>query len=137
MYSFGDNLRSVTNIPGDSFWNRHDKTKTLLNSLILASNMRTECEVFGGFRDLIPVDALKQRGKRSWSETCAMRKRGVERTGERLSMINIGYQVPWYSRWPSGYSCKKAEKLWPAARVGHGVIPGGQQGHPLLAAHLG
>ena len=125
--SFGDNLMSVTNIPGDSFRHRHDKTKTMLNRLCLASNVRAECEVFGAFRDLIPVDALQQgegelqrgRGRQGllpdfriempspvgepslklaelkcigavprWyprSGTCARRKRGVERRGEKLS----------------------------------------------------
>ena len=55
--SFGDNLMSVTNIHGDRFMLRHDETKTLLNRVCL---VRAECEVFGAFRDLIPVDALKQ-----------------------------------------------------------------------------
>ena len=51
---------SVTNIPGDSFRHRHDKVKTVLNSFCLASNLRMECEVFGAFRDLIPIQALEQ-----------------------------------------------------------------------------
>ena len=51
--TFGDNLMSVTNIPGDSFRHRHDKVKTVLNSFCLASSLRVECEVFGAFRDLI------------------------------------------------------------------------------------
>ena len=38
----------VTNIPGDSF--RHDKIKTELNRLCLASGIRAECEVFGAFK---------------------------------------------------------------------------------------
>ena len=58
--TFGDNLMSVTNIPGDSFRHRHDKVKTVLNSFCLASNLRVECEVFGAFKDLIPVQALEQ-----------------------------------------------------------------------------
>ena len=58
--TFGDNLMSVTNIPGDSFRHRHDKVKTVLNRFCLASNIRAECEVFGAFRDLIPVQALEQ-----------------------------------------------------------------------------
>ena len=60
VYSFGDNLMSVTNIPGDSFRHRHDKVKTVLNRFCLASNIRAEFEVFGAFRDLIPVQALEQ-----------------------------------------------------------------------------
>ena len=40
---FGDNLMSVTNIPGDSFRHRHDKVKTVLNSFCLSSNVRAEC----------------------------------------------------------------------------------------------
>jgi hypothetical protein len=58
--SFGDNLMSATNIPGDSFRHRHDKVKTVLNRFCLASNIRAECEVFGAFKDLIPVNALEQ-----------------------------------------------------------------------------
>ena len=52
---FGDNLKLVTNIPGDSFRHRLDKVKTVLNSFCLSSNIRAECEVFGSFKDLIPV----------------------------------------------------------------------------------
>ena len=59
--SFGDNLMSVTNIPGDSFRHRHDKVKSVLNRFCLASNVRAECEVFGAFRDLIPVQALDEQ----------------------------------------------------------------------------
>ena len=45
--SFGDNLMSVTNIPGDSFRHRHDKVKTVLNRFCLTSSIKAECEVFG------------------------------------------------------------------------------------------
>ena len=58
---FGDNLMSVSNIPGDSFRHRHDKVKTVLNRFCLASTVRAECEVFGAFRDLIPGQALDQQ----------------------------------------------------------------------------
>ena len=57
---FGDNLMSVSNIPGDSFRIRHDKVKTVLNGFCLANNIRAECEVFGLFRDLIPTVALDE-----------------------------------------------------------------------------
>ena len=46
--TFGDNLMSVKNIPGDSYRHRHDKVKTTINSLCLRSGIRAECEVFGG-----------------------------------------------------------------------------------------
>ena len=59
--TIGDNLMSVMNIPGDSFRHRHDKVKTVLNRFCLASNIRAECEVFGAFRDLIPVHALEEQ----------------------------------------------------------------------------
>ena len=49
---------SVTNIPGDLFRIRHDMVKTVLNSFCLTSHLRAECEVYGLFRDLIPVEAL-------------------------------------------------------------------------------
>ena len=58
--NFGDDLMSVTNIPGDSFRHRHDKIKTVINRFCLASSLRAECEVFGAFKDLIPVNALEQ-----------------------------------------------------------------------------
>ena len=58
--TFGDNIMSVSNIPGDLFRVRHDKVKTLLNSFCLTSQLRAECEVYGMFRDLIPVEALGQ-----------------------------------------------------------------------------
>ena len=51
---------SVSNIPGDLFRMRHDMVKTNLNSFCLTSNLRAECEVYGLFRDLIPVQALDQ-----------------------------------------------------------------------------
>ena len=57
---FGDNVMSVSNIPGDCFRTRHDKIKTVLNRFCLTSNIRAECEVFGLFKDLIPVEALEQ-----------------------------------------------------------------------------
>ena len=58
--TFGDNIMSVSNIPGDLFRVRHDRVKTLLNSFCLTSQLRAECEVYGLFRDLIPVQALGQ-----------------------------------------------------------------------------
>ena len=61
MDRIGDNLLSVTNVPGESFRHRHDKVKTVLNRFCLASNVRAECEVFGAFRDLIPGHALDQQ----------------------------------------------------------------------------
>ena len=54
--NFGDNIMSVSNIPGDLFRFRHDTVKTVLNSFCLTSNIRAECEVYGLFRDLIPVE---------------------------------------------------------------------------------
>jgi hypothetical protein len=64
---FGDNILSVSNIPGDHCRIRHDSIKMVLNSFCLTSNIRAECEVYGEFRDLIPVEALGeeelQRGR--------------------------------------------------------------------------
>ena len=57
---FGDNILSVSNIPGGSFTVRHDLVKGAINSLILDSGVRADCEVFGVFRDLIPVEALAE-----------------------------------------------------------------------------
>ena len=55
---FGDNVMSVSNIPGDLFRKRHDTVKTVINSFCTTSGIRAECEVFGMFRDIIPVEAL-------------------------------------------------------------------------------
>ena len=57
---FGNNVLSVTNIPGDHNRIRHDKVKTTLNSLFHTSGLHAECEVFGLFKDLIPVEAMNQ-----------------------------------------------------------------------------
>ena len=66
--AFGDNILSVSNIPGGAFTSRHDVVKLTLNSLIMDSGIRADCEVFGLFKSLIPVEALAeeenlQRGK--------------------------------------------------------------------------
>ena len=58
--AFGDNILSVSNIPGGAFTARHDTVKCAINSLILDSGIRADCEVFGVFKDLIPVDALAE-----------------------------------------------------------------------------
>ena len=58
--AFGDNILSVSNIPGGAFTARHDTVKMAINSLILDSGIRADCEVFGMFRDLIPVEALAE-----------------------------------------------------------------------------
>ena len=57
---FGDNVSSVSNIPGGSFTARHDLVKTCINALCVDAGLRVECEVFGAFRDLIPVQALQE-----------------------------------------------------------------------------
>ena len=43
-----------------AFTARHDTVKCAINSLILDSGIRADCEVFGVFRDLIPVNALAE-----------------------------------------------------------------------------
>ena len=62
QHGLGDNLMSVTNIPGDSFRHIHDKVKTVINSFCVSSSIPAECEVFGLFRDLLPVQALEEDG---------------------------------------------------------------------------
>ena len=57
---FGDNVCSVSNIPGGSFTARHDLVKTCISALCIDAGLRAECEVFGAFRDLIPVQALQE-----------------------------------------------------------------------------
>ena len=49
---------SVSTIPRGTFTSRHDFVKMTINSLILDSSIRADCEVFGLFRDIIPVEAL-------------------------------------------------------------------------------
>ena len=58
--AFGDNILSVSNIPGGSLTARHDMVKLALNSLIMDSGIRAECEIFGLFKHLIPVEALAE-----------------------------------------------------------------------------
>ena len=36
----------------------HDTVKTVINSFCVTSTIQAECEVFGLFRDLIPVGAM-------------------------------------------------------------------------------
>ena len=57
---FGDNVLSISNIPGGSFTARHDLVKTCLQTLCMDAGLRAECEVFGAFRDLLPIQALEQ-----------------------------------------------------------------------------
>ena len=40
----------------------HGKVQTVLKRFCLPSSIRAECEVFGAFRDLIPVQALGEEG---------------------------------------------------------------------------
>ena len=58
--AFGDNILSVSNIPGGDLTARHDQVKLAINSLILDSGLRADCEVFGLFKSLIPVEAFEQ-----------------------------------------------------------------------------
>ena len=44
---FGDNVSSVSNIPGGSFTARHDLVKTCINALCVDAGLRVGCEVFG------------------------------------------------------------------------------------------
>ena len=55
---YGDNVLSVANVPGGSFTARHDLVKTCINTLCIDAGLRAECDVFGLFRDLLPVEAL-------------------------------------------------------------------------------
>ena len=105
--TYGDNLMSVTNIPGDSFRTRHDTVKTLLNSFCVTSGIRAECEVYGLFKDLIPQQALEEEG-------CLERGRGRQgllpdfkievptpdgEPTERLAELKvIGAVSKWYPR---------------------------------------
>ena len=57
---YGDNVLSVSNVPGGSFTARHDLVKTCFHTLCIDAGLRAECEVFGAFRDLLPVEALEQ-----------------------------------------------------------------------------
>ena len=58
--AFGDNILSVSNIPGGDLTARHDQVKLAINSLILDSGLRADCEVCGLFKSLIPVEAFEQ-----------------------------------------------------------------------------
>lgn len=56
-------------MPGDTWRARHDMVKTAINSLCLWAKLPANCEVFGLFVDVIPVEALRedqelQRGRK-------------------------------------------------------------------------
>ena len=59
----------MSNIPGGAFTARHDTVKMAINSLILDSGIRADCEVFGMFRDLIPVEGLAEEENLPASQT--------------------------------------------------------------------
>ena len=105
--AFGDNIMSVSNIPGDMFRIRHDTVKTVLNSFCMTSTIRAECEVYGTFKDLIPVQALEQeadleRGRGRQGLLPDFRLEIPSPAGEptqRLAELKIIGAVPkWYPR---------------------------------------
>ena len=105
--AFGDNIMSVSNIPGDMFRIRHDTVKTVLNSFCMTSTIRAECEVYGIFKDLIPVQALEQeadleRGRGRQGLLPDFRLEIPSPAGEptqRLAELKIIGAVPkWYPR---------------------------------------
>ena len=105
--AYGDNIMSVSNIPGDMFRIRHDTVKTVLNSFCLTSTIRAECEVYGMFKDLIPVQALEQeeeleRGRGRQGLLPDFRLEIPSPAGEpemRLAELKIIGAVPkWYPR---------------------------------------
>ena len=98
---------SVSNIPGDMFRIRHDTVKTVLNSFCMSSTIRTECEVYGMFKDLIPVEALEkeeklERGRGRQGLLPDFRMEIPSPAGEptkRLAELKIIGAVPkWYPR---------------------------------------
>ena len=105
--AFGDNVMSVSNIPGDAFRTRHDTVKMVLNSFCMTSTIRAECEVFGLFKDLIPVQALDQekgleRGRGRQGLLPDFRLEMPSPAGEpteRLAELKMIGAVPtWYPR---------------------------------------
>ena len=115
---FGDNVMSVSNIPGDTFRTRHDTVKTVLNSFCMTSAIRAECEVYGLFRDLIPVQALDQekeleRGRGRQGLLPDFRLELPSPAGEpieRLAELKmIGAVSTWYPR--SGVLARKKKAV--------------------------
>ena len=113
MDPFGDNILSVTNIPGDHCRIRHDSIKMVLNSFCLTSNIRAECEVYGEFRDLIPVEALGEedlqrgRGRQGLLPDFKLELPTPEGDHEiKLAELKvIGAVDSWYPR--SGFSARR------------------------------
>ena len=58
---FGDEIMCAT-LPGDSWRWRHDSLKECLMSICNESIIRTDAELFGLFRDLIPAELTRQGG---------------------------------------------------------------------------
>ena len=60
---FGDNVLSVTNLPGGNFTRRHDGVKLAISQIILDSSLRADCEVLGVFKDIIPVGVMEAQAE--------------------------------------------------------------------------
>ena len=111
---FGDNVQSVTNIPGDHFRARHDSIKMVINSFCLTSSIRAECEVYGEFSDLIPVEAVGeeqlQRGRGRQGLLPDFKMDLPSPTGEhetKLAELKMISAVDsWYPR--SGFSARRS-----------------------------
>ena len=58
--AYGDNIMSVSNIPGDTFRPRHETIKTVLNSFCTTSSIHAECEVYSLFKYLNLEKALDE-----------------------------------------------------------------------------
>ena len=107
MDSYGDNVMSASNIPGDHFRTRHDAVKTVINSFCMTSGIRADCEVYGLFKHLIPDKALEEesslergRGRQGLLPDFKMEvPTPAGEKVERLAELKILGAVPtWYPR---------------------------------------
>ena len=59
---FGDAVMCCKHLPGDTWRHRHDTGKLAIVSECLNAGLVHDCEVYGLFADLIPAQAVTQRG---------------------------------------------------------------------------
>ena len=104
---------------------RHDTIKTVINSFCMTSTLRSECEVYGLFKDLIPVEALEnevelERGRGRQGLLPDFKMEIPSPAGEpiqRLAELKIIGAVPkWYLR-SGGLARKKKAVERRAAQI--------------------
>ena len=111
---FGDEVMTAT-LPGDSWRWRHDNLKVTLMSICNESMIRTDAEVFGLFRDLIPAELTRQGGDLQYGRqrvglTPDLLLRLPTPDGVRDALGEIKCMSAGVSRYPPGKTEKQADQ---------------------------